>query len=92
MESIGSAASLGSEVLNRSSGGGPDRGLPGQFLAENCGIAGERKAGFEIDHAVLNQLGDFTVEMLHAVGGASLHGLEQTPVFALPFFDALAGA
>src|SRR5580658_581446 len=50
-----------------------DRMLSRQFLAENRRIAGEREAGFEIDQAVLHQLRDLSIEMLHAVRGAGLY-------------------
>src|ERR1019366_3433715 len=66
--------------------------LPRQFLPKCGRIAGIRKTSFEIDQAVLDQLRDLTVEMLHPFGSAGLHGVEKTFVLALPFFDALADA
>src|SRR6202034_2868768 len=72
------------------SGGRAD--LPCQFLAENARIAGIGEPGFEIDHAIPDQLCDFTVEMLHTFGGACLDGVEKTFVLALAFFNALASA
>ncbi len=66
--------------------------LPRQFLAERRRVAGERKASFEVDEAVLNQLRNLTIEMLHSVGGAGLHGIQKILILALAFFDALASA
>jgi hypothetical protein len=66
--------------------------LAGEFLAEYGGIAGVGEAGFEIDDAIADELGDFAIEVLHAFGGAGFHSVEQGLAFVFAFFDALAGA
>src|ERR1700674_3242872 len=55
--------------------------LANQFLAQHGGVAGKREAGFEIDDAVADELGDFSVEVLHAFGGAGFHGVQQGLAF-----------
>ena len=59
--------------------------LPRQFLSEHRGIAGKGEPGFQIDHAVLHQLSDLAVEMLHAIGSAGLHGVERVLFSRSPF-------
>ena len=66
--------------------------LAGQLLAQDSGIAGEGQSGFEIDDAILNQLRNLTVKMLHAIRNAGLHGVEKTLVFAFALFNAFASA
>ena len=66
--------------------------LPGQFLAQHCGIAGERDANLEIHDAVMDQFRNLAVEILHALISPGFHGIEQGLVLALAFFDAFAGA
>src|SRR5579863_4845707 len=68
------------------------RPLPGQLLPQNCGIASDGEARLKVDDVILYQLCDLAVEVLHSFRGAGLHGVEQGLVFALAFFDALAGA
>src|SRR5579862_5224610 len=66
--------------------------LARQCLAQHRGITGERKPGLKINYAILYQLGDFAIEVLHPFGGPSLYRIEQAAIVTIPFFDALAGA
>ena len=53
----------------------PFKALSRQFLAQHGRVAGVGESGFEVDDAVADELGDFAVEVLHAFGGAGLHGV-----------------
>ena len=63
-----------------------------EFQAKIAGIGGEGHAGFEIDDAIANKFFDHAVEVLHAVGVAVAHGVEQGLALAFALFDVVAGA
>ena len=67
-------------------------GLPGQFLSQSSRITGERESGLQIHHAILDQLRDLGIEMLHALGFAIFDGIEQGAISGFSLFNALAGA
>src|SRR6185295_69553 len=64
----------------------------GQLEAQVAGVGGETHAGFEIDEAFANVLLNDAVEMLHAVGVAIAHGVEQRFAFAFALFHVIASA
>src|ERR1700746_40510 len=63
-----------------------------QFLPQHSGIAGKRDSRFKIDKPVADQLGNFTVEILHAISFAVLDGLQQGLAFLLALFDTFPGS
>src|SRR6266404_3716389 len=64
----------------------------GYFEAEVAGIGGVGQRGVVIDCAGTQKFFQFTVEVLHAIGVAIAHGIEECLAFAFPFFHVIARA
>src|SRR5882762_714851 len=64
----------------------------GYFEAEVAGVGGVGQRGVVIDCAGAQKLFQFTVEVLHAIGVAIAHGIEEGLAVAFPFFHVVARA
>src|ERR1700737_240826 len=64
----------------------------GKLKAEISGVRGVGHSDFKFHHVVADQFFDFTVEVLHALGIAITHGIEQGFAFTLAFFHVIASA
>src|SRR2546423_12675029 len=63
-----------------------------KFEAKIPGIGGVAETSFEINDTCANELIDFAVKVLHSVGIAVAHGIEQRLAFTLALFDVIACA
>jgi len=64
----------------------------GEFEAQIAGIGGVGKTGLEANNSGADHFLYFTIEILHAVGAAIAHGVEQRLAFGLALFHILARA
>src|SRR4029077_9266359 len=56
------------------------------------GVAREGHSSLQIDQSGAHQLGDFAIEILHAVSFVAIYGFKQRFTFVLALLETLAGA